>query len=32
VSAFKSLDYAAAGGHATVSIQHVVAARKDLWS
>jgi hypothetical protein len=29
--AFKSLDYAAAGGHAAVSVQHVVAARKDLW-
>jgi general secretion pathway protein A len=29
--ALKSLDYAAAAGHATVSIQHVVAARKDLW-
>ena len=29
--ALKSLDYAAAAGHATVSVQHVVAARKDLW-
>ena len=29
--AFKSLDHAAAGGHAAVSVQHVVAARKDLW-
>ena len=29
--AFKSLDYAAAGGHAAVSVQHVIAARKDLW-
>ena len=29
--AFKSLDYAAAGRHAAVSVQHVVAARKDLW-
>ena len=29
--AFKSLDYAAAAGHAAVSVQHVVAARKDLW-
>jgi hypothetical protein len=28
--ALKSLDYAAAG-HATVSVQHVVGARKDLW-
>jgi hypothetical protein len=27
----KSLDYAAAGGHAAVSVQHVIAARKDLW-
>jgi len=26
--AFKSLDYAAAGGHAAVSVQHVVAARR----
>jgi general secretion pathway protein A len=29
--AFKSLDYAAAGGHAAVSVQHVIAARKALW-
>jgi len=29
--ALKSLDYAAAAGHATVSVQHIVAARKDLW-
>ena len=29
--ALKSLDYAAAAGHATVSVQHVIAARKDLW-
>jgi len=29
--ALKSLAYAAAAGHATVSVQHVVAARKDLW-
>jgi hypothetical protein len=29
--AFNSLDYAAAGGHAAVSVQHVVAVRKDLW-
>lgn len=29
--AFKSLDYAAAAGHAAVSVQHVIAARKDLW-
>lgn len=29
--ALKSLDYAAAAGHATVSVQYVVAARKDLW-
>jgi len=29
--ALKSLDYAAVGGHAVVSVQHVVAARKDLW-
>jgi type II secretory pathway predicted ATPase ExeA len=29
--AFKSLDYAAAGGHTAVSVQHVIAARKDLW-
>ena len=29
--AFKSLDYTAAGGHAAVSVQHVIAARKDLW-
>jgi general secretion pathway protein A len=29
--ALKSLDYAAAAGHATVSVQHVVGARKDLW-
>ena len=29
--ALKSLAYAATGGHATVSVQHVVAARKDLW-
>lgn len=29
--AFKSLDYAAAGGQAVVSVQHVVGARKDLW-
>lgn len=29
--ALKSLDHAAAAGHATVSVQHVVAARKDLW-
>jgi general secretion pathway protein A len=28
--AFKSLDYAAAG-HAAVAVQHVIAARKDLW-
>jgi hypothetical protein len=28
--ALKSLDYAAAG-HTTVSVQHVIAARKDLW-
>jgi hypothetical protein len=24
-------DYAAAAGHAAVSVQHVIAARKDLW-
>ena len=29
--ALKSLTYAAAAGHATVSVQHVVGARKDLW-
>jgi general secretion pathway protein A len=29
--ALKSLECAAAGGHAAVSVQHVVAARKDLW-
>ena len=29
--AFKSLDYAAAAGHAAVAVQHVIAARKDLW-
>jgi len=29
--ALKSLTYAAAAGHAVVSVQHVVAARKDLW-
>jgi general secretion pathway protein A len=29
--AFKSLAHAAAGSHATVSVQHVVGARKDLW-
>jgi type II secretory pathway predicted ATPase ExeA len=29
--AFKSLDYAAAAGHSAVSVQHVIAARKDLW-
>jgi general secretion pathway protein A len=29
--ALKSLEHAAAGGHAAVSVQHVVAARKDLW-
>jgi type II secretory pathway predicted ATPase ExeA len=29
--AFKALAHAAAGGHATVSVQHVVSARKDLW-
>jgi len=27
----RSLDYAGAGGHAAVSVQHVIAARKDLW-
>ncbi len=29
--ALKSPTYAAAAGHATVSVQHVVGARKDLW-
>jgi general secretion pathway protein A len=29
--ALKSLTYAAAAGHTTVSVQHVVGARKDLW-
>ena len=29
--ALKSLDYAAAAGHAAVSVQHIIAARKDLW-
>jgi general secretion pathway protein A len=29
--ALKSLEHAAARGHASVSVQHVVAARKDLW-
>jgi type II secretory pathway predicted ATPase ExeA len=29
--ALKSLDHAAAAGHAAVSVQHVVGARKDLW-
>jgi hypothetical protein len=29
--ALKSLDYAAAARHAIDSVQHVVAARKDLW-
>jgi uncharacterized membrane protein len=29
--ALKSLDYAAAAGHATASVQHVIGARKDLW-
>ncbi len=29
--ALKSLEYAAAAGHATVSVMHVVGARKDLW-
>ncbi|HEX2684971.1 MAG TPA: hypothetical protein VHN14_00050 [Kofleriaceae bacterium] len=30
--ALKSLGYAAAAGHATVSVEHIIAARKDLWS
>ena len=29
--ALKALGHAAAAGHATVSVQHVLAARKDLW-
>jgi type II secretory pathway predicted ATPase ExeA len=29
--ALKSLESAAAAGHAAVSVQHVIAARKDLW-
>jgi hypothetical protein len=29
--ALKSLGYAAAAGHAAVSVQHIIAARKDLW-
>ena len=28
---FKSLDSATASGHAAVSVQHVIAARKGLW-
>lgn len=30
--ALKSLEHAALAGHATVSVQYVVAARKDLWA
>jgi hypothetical protein len=29
--ALKALGCAAAAGHATISVQHVVAARKELW-
>jgi general secretion pathway protein A len=30
--ALKSLEHAALSGHKTVSVQHVIAARKDLWA